>query len=187
MSWRVNWYRANKSEPLKITHEVGNNGDAWDDVEINGECICCNSGTEFWRNLKYNNEDFRKEIKCLYDHPDCDYYSITKNGFKMIILEYRQRIIDYMKDSLDLYQHPEDKDKEKHMFTVDLVKEWEREIREWEHTYLSDGGEKCYINIDLSDRKLVSGSWMYKYAIFDMIFIYKTFDWENDLMVVYGG
>ena len=105
----------------------------------------------------------------------------------MIILEYRQRIIDYMKDSLDLYQHPEDKDKEKHMFTVDLVKEWEREIREWEHTYLSDGGEKCYFNIDLSDRKLVSGSWMYKYAIFDMIFIYKTFDWENDLMVVYGG
>ena len=42
-------------------------------------------------------------------------------------------------------------------------------------------------NIDLSDRKLVSGSWIYKYAIFDMIFIYKTFDWENDLMVVYGG
>ena len=117
MSWRVNWYRANKSEPLIITHEVGNNGDAWDDVEINGECICCNSGTEFWKNLKYNNEDFRKEIKCLYDHPDCDYY----------------------------------------------------------------------FNIDLSDRKLVSGSWMYKYAIFDMIFIYKTFDWENDLMVVYGG
>ena len=45
----------------------------------------------------------------------------------------------------------------------------------------------CYFNIDLSDTKLVSGSWMYTYAIFDMIFIYKTFDWENDLMVVYGG
>ena len=42
--------------------------------------------------------------------------------------------------------------------------------------------------IDLKDNSpLVSGSWKYKYAIFDMIFIYKTFDWESYLMVVYGG
>jgi hypothetical protein len=33
----------------------------------------------------------------------------------------------------------------------------------------------------------ISDSWMYKYAIFDMIEIYKYFDWENYLMVVYGG
>ena len=54
-------------------------------------------------------------------------------------------------------------------------------------TYLIENGETNYFNIDLSDRNMVSGSWKYKFAIFDMIFIYKTFDWENDLMVVYGG
>ena len=187
MSWRVDWYRANKNEPLIITHHKDEDYGDWDEADINGECICHNNGTEFWTKLKYENEDFKKEIKCLLEHPDCDYYSITKEGFKMIILEYRQRVIDYMKASLDLYQHPEDKDKEKHWFTLDLVKEWEHEISEWEHTYLGDDGEKCYFNIDLSDKKRVSSSWMYKFAIFDMIFIYKTFDWENDLMVVYGG
>ena len=188
MGWRVNWYKADKNEPLIITHHKDEKyGDDWDEVKINGECVCWNNGTEFWQNLKYNNEDFKKEIKCLFDDPDCDYYSITKEGFKMIILEYRQRVIDYMKASLDLYQHPEEKESEKHWFTVDLVKEWEHEIREWEHSYMGDNDETCYFNIDLSDKERVSGSWMYKFAIFDMIFIYKTFDWDNYTMVVYGG
>lgn len=187
MGWRVNWYKADKDEPIIITHEVGEYGDEWDEVKINGEEICYNNGTEFWLKLKLENENFQKEIKCLFEHEDVDVYSITKEGFKMIILEYRQRVIDYMKASLDLYQHPEEKEFSKHWFTVDLVKEWEHEIREWESSYLGDDGERRYFNIDLSDRKLVSSSWMYKFAIFDMIFIYKTFDWDNNTMVVYGG
>ena len=64
MSWRVNWYRANKNEPLIITNEIGKYGNEWNDVKINGECICCNSGTEFWRNLKYNNEDSLAFVVC---------------------------------------------------------------------------------------------------------------------------
>ena len=108
----------------------------------------------------------------------------------MIILEYRQRVIDYMKASLDLYQHPEEKESEKHWFTVDLVKEWEHEISEWEHSYIGDTGETCYFNIALHKPKEefgISSSWMYKFAIFDMIEIYKYFDWDNYTMVVYGG
>lgn len=129
-------------------------------------------------NLKSSNDDFKKEIKCLHEDEDCDYYSITKEGFK----KYRRRVIDYMKASLNLYNHPEEKDSD----SLNLVSEWEHEIREWETEFI-ENGETNYFNIDLSDRNMVSGSWKYKFAIFDMIFIYKTFDWENDLMVVYGG
>ena len=182
MGWRVSWYKADKNEPLILTTE-----DGWTWPEINGELVAGNQGTECWQDLKYNDPDFQKEIKCLFDNEDCDFYSITKEGFKRIILAYRQRVIDYMKASLDLYQHPEEKESSKHWFTVDLIKEWEHEIREWEHTFLGDNDERCYFNIDLSDKKRVSGSWMYKFAFFDMIFIYKTFDWDNYTMVVYGG
>ena len=45
MGWRVNWYKADKNEPLIITHEVGKYDDEWDEVKINGECICYNNGT----------------------------------------------------------------------------------------------------------------------------------------------
>ena len=45
-------------------------------------------------------------------------------------------------------------------------------------------------NIELDkpkDKFGISGSWKYKYAIFDMIEVYKYFDWDNYTMVVYGG
>ena len=187
MGWRVSWYKANKEQPLKITI----NEDGYEDIDINGVMILNNSGTEFWQELRYNNEDFKKDIKCLKDDPDIDLYSITKEGFKMMILAYRQRVIDYMKAAIDLYEHPEEKDMRKHWFTVDLVQDYKSELREWESCYKKeDKGDDFYFNIDLQTPKTqfgISGSWLYKYAIFDMIEIYKYFDWENDLMVVYGG
>ena len=187
MGWRVSWYKADKNEPLKITVEE----DGYEYAEVNGVMILNNSGTKFWQELKYNNEDFKKEIKCLKDDPDIDLYSITKEGFKMMILAYRQRVIDYMKAAIYLYEYPEEKDMRKHWRTVDLVEDYRSELREWEQCYKKeDGGDNFYFNIDLNKPKGefgISGSWLYKYAIFDMIEIYKYFDWENDLMVVYGG
>lgn len=45
-----------------------------------------------------------------------------------------------------------------------------------------------YFCIDLTDNdEQISGSWKYKYAIFDMINVFKRFDWNNYTMVVFGG
>lgn len=182
MDWRTSWYKADKNEPLTLTVDNG-----YTCPEINGEIVASNMGTEFCQNLKYNDPDFQKEIKCLFEDEDCDYYSITKEGFKRIILAYRDRIIKYQKQALENEENPE------------LTKDWNRcsytpktliesELREWEGSYLGDNDERCYFAIDLKDNSpLVSGSWKYKYAIFDMIFVYKTFDWDNYIMVVYGG
>lgn len=109
----------------------------------------------------------------------------------MIILAYRQRIIDYTKASIDLFEHPEEQGMRKHWFAQDLLEMVKQELREWESAYKDvRSGETEYFNINLSKDKDtfgISGSWMYKYAIFDMIEVYKYFDWDNDLMVVYGG
>ena len=61
------------------------------------------------------------------------------------------------------------------------------EIREWESSYKDNDGGTHYFNIELEKENLVSGSWLYKFAIFDMIHVYKTFDWNKYTMVVYGG
>lgn len=34
---------------------------------------------------------------------------------------------------------------------------------------------------------LIRDSWLYEYSMFQLIYIYKTFDWENDLLIYYGG
>lgn len=185
MGWRVSYYKADKNEPLIFTNEE----DGSVDVKINGEAVANNQGTEFWLQLK-KNEDFQKKIKCLHEHPDCDYYSITKEGFKQIILAYRRRIIDYHKDAIENEENPE---------LLNSVHNWQRmkdtpktllenELIEWEFEYKDKNGVMHYSCIDLSDNiNLLSGSWKYKYAIFDMIHVYKHFDWDNFTMVVYGG
>ena len=186
MGWRVSWYKADKDEPLKF--RAPTELEPYVDVEINGTCVASNQGTEFWTNLKQD-PNFQKEIVCLYEDPDCDYYSITKEGFKQIILAYRKRIIDYHRQALENHQNP-DKKKEYGKYSGTPFELVQDELREWEGEWKdSCDKETQYFCIRLDDKNPneISGSWKYKYAIFDMIFVYRTFDWENSTMVVYGG
>lgn len=184
MGWRVSYYQADKTQPLKH-HRRDKDGYEW--VEVNGKEVMNNQGTEFWRELK-NDEEFKKEIKCLHPHPDCDYYSITKEGFKRIILAYRQRIIEYHRQALENEENPNLKEGDWNRCRQTPGELMKDELREWEAEYRDERGGMRYFCINLSDEKnLLSGSWKYKYAIFDMIFLLKTFDWEKYAMVVYGG
>ena len=95
MGWRIDFYKADKNEPLILTTEE----DGYVSIDVNGERILDDTTTDVWCELKQN-EKFKKEIVCLYEHPDCDFYSITKKGFEMIILECRKKIIHWIKYQL---------------------------------------------------------------------------------------
>ena len=176
MGWRIDFYKANKNEPLILTTE----DDGSVSAKVNGERILDDTATDVWYELKQQ-EEFRKEIVCLYEHPDKDFYSITKKGFEMIILAFRKKVINWMK----LILKSENDGNHKGC----LMGEWEMELLRWESEWENPKQERLsYSEIDLSNNKWkVSGSWSYKYGIFDLIHVYKIFDWENDMMVVYGG
>jgi hypothetical protein len=99
----------------------------------------------------------------------------------MIILAFRKKIIDWMEYVI------KGENDEKHKGC--LIGEWEMELRKWKSEWENpEQGRISYSEIDLSNNKWkVSGSWSYKFGIFDLIHVYKIFDWENDMMVVYGG
>jgi hypothetical protein len=40
---------------------------------------------------------------------------------------------------------------------------------------------------DLDEPEKITNSWKYEYAIFELINIYKRFDWDKDVMVYWGG
>ena len=192
MGWRVSLYKADKENPVTIEHIVDKyNKMEYDTAEINGEQLMYDQGTDVWLDLKHNNEDFKKEIKCLADNPDQDFYSITKEGFKMIILAYREKAITYLKKQIEVYKNPELKDRADYWrYDGDLLKVVEQELHTWEWSYPTDDGDRRYENICLhksKDEFGISGSWTYQYAIFDLIELYKYFDWDNYTMVVYGG
>jgi hypothetical protein len=39
---------------------------------------------------------------------------------------------------------------------------------------------------DLNRDDEVTTSWKYEYAIFELVRIYKTFDWKKNVMIYYG-
>ena len=184
MGWRVSLYKADKETPINIIYEED---EKYPFVKINGEQITYDTATDAWCYLKNKNEAFKKEIVNLFDNEDCDYYSITKDGFKMIILEFRRRIIEYMEKALDLYEHPEKKDKIEHWNTIGLVESFKHDLMCWQSEWVDTDGNKVYSELNFTNPNIISGSWSYKNGIFDMMYIYKTFDWENYTMVVYGG
>lgn len=186
MGWRVSIYKADKNNPISINvDEYG-----YESADINGERIAYDCGTDTWCTLKHSNEEFKKEIKCLKEDCDQDFYSITKNGFKMMILDFRNRIIKNIKKSIEVTETPEIKEtKYDYAYTPDALQYLKEELREWETSW-GDKDDEHYMNIVFAeDRKLfgISGSWLYKYAMYDMLEIYKYFDWDNYTMVIYGG
>jgi hypothetical protein len=47
---------------------------------------------------------------------------------------------------------------------------------------------KCLTPYNLNeDLPQITDSWKYEYAIFELVHIYKTFDWNKNIMVYYGG
>lgn len=41
--------------------------------------------------------------------------------------------------------------------------------------------------IDLKNNDTLTHSWKYEYTIFNLVHIYKTFNWDNDMLIYYGG
>ena len=39
---------------------------------------------------------------------------------------------------------------------------------------------------DLTEGDAITTSWKYEYGIFEMIRIYKSFDWKKNVMIYYG-
>lgn len=54
------------------------------------------------------------------------------------------------------------------------------QLSEWENDF-----GFCAVDTDLSC-KCVTSSWLYEYAIFEPVRLYKTFDFENDVLVLLG-
>ena len=50
--------------------------------------------------------------------------------------------------------------------------------REWGNKFLNP----YYLDEETTDGAIVK-SWEYEYAIFNLVYIYRTFDWENDYLI----
>lgn len=168
MGWRISWYECDKSEPIK--KEVIDEEDF--EIKANGRMILNNEGTSVWKDLMIKKSDeFMEEITDLYPHPDLSVYSITKQGLLLIIKKYQENILSAYKD---WWNGGEPSDGINSILLHNL--------RRTVHLWSSD------LITDLSDDKFkVTNSLYYEHSIYNLITVYKHFDWENKTLVVIGG
>lgn len=122
-----------------------------------------------------------EELKERYS--DDGFTLLTKDDFKSVIEADRQKIVDWLQSLLN---------PDKSQVTAPNLSKEERKHLEWKYE-IEDKLDKWsgkYFGIspiDLDEsRERITGDWSYEYAIFELVRVYKAFDWENDELVLIG-
>ena len=122
-----------------------------------------------------------EELKKRYE--DYGFALLTKDDFKAVIEAYRQKIVDWFESLLN---------PDKSQITFNKLSQKERKHLEWEYEIRDkldywSGKYFGILPIDLDEtRERITGDWSYEYAIFELVRLYKVFDWENDDLVLVG-
>lgn len=104
---------------------------------------------------------------------------LTKEGLLSIIESYRNKTIEYYKKlRTNDFDYPLNKDS--HMDNL------LRSITNKLATFGDGGRLEYFINLK-PDSLLLTESCYYEYAIFNLVAIYKFFDWDNNCLIFYGS
>ncbi len=132
--------------------------------------------TELFEIGKYVKYD--KHMIPFYDfdiEADCEagFYIMTKEGLKFIIGDYHLKVYNMYKNLSN-----ESRRNTRAFF--------ERRAREWDSSSkLKMNMNPYYLDEEKTDGEIAK-SWQYEYAIFNLVHIYRTFDWDNDYLIYSG-
>lgn len=99
---------------------------------------------------------------------------------KHIIDMYEHLINNTFEKSFERYNFSKEID-EKELHYQRLLSHCRDHLRWWKPEF----GDYTAINLDKEKDMLVE-SWLYEHQIFDLVRIYKTFDWENKCLLFFG-
>lgn len=113
-------------------------------------------------------DDLKSEFFTKFSDSDCEFSVATKELFLAIIEDYRLNTLNWYTSQLD---EPYEK----------LIENNKRMISEWG----GDGLKMTPYDLSNNSDNIVS-SWKYEYAVFELVRLFKSFDWENDVLIYNG-
>lgn len=117
------------------------------------------------------------EIKNRY--ADYGFALLTKDDFKAVIESYRQKVANWFDSLLHPAEPEEEEEAEENQF-----EKWKKAIQNKLDAW---SGKFGFFPFDVDENKeKITTSWRYEYAIFELVRVYKAFDWENDDLVLVG-
>lgn len=128
--------------------------------------------------LEYIIESYKKRISDYYNDMMNPFFGV-KNG----ILE-RDKPCEFLNSIKTDYKYPENDT------TFDFTKITQQEqnalFKIIEHVRSMRTEWTCLEPYDLENGESVTSSWKYEYGIFELVRIYKSFDWKRNVMIYYG-
>lgn len=123
--------------------------------------------------------DYSEDMENFYDFDgeENDFKIVTKEKLKEIIESYHKNIKNNFNKLFNIISNEECKDK-----IIDVVSHLGRKKTEWDNEF---GVFPYYLDQENTDG-FIASSWLYEYAIFNLVYIYRTFDWENDYLIYSG-
>lgn len=144
-------------------------------------CAVYHIGKEIYEFGKYVDWAFKMQEKndSIFDSEELkeqyvDYEPVlcSQEDFLFAINEYKQNIINYYKSLLE--------EEEGVPIEYKCKRHIKNQLGEWQNNF-----GICPIDTNL-ERQTINRSWLYEYSIFELVRVYKTFDWENNSLVLLG-
>ena|ERR1035437_3480717 len=162
---------------------------------------------EFGKYTEFDNEKFftpfwdNKEFQKYYEG---DFWIVNKEFLKHIIEHYADKVKLYYNKMLSpFFSGKYDREPSEFLNTIKTKYGGDEHEHKFDFSKITDNEQTQLFNIiehvkgmrsewvnefayDLGENDKITGSWKYEYSIFELVRIYKTFDWENNELVYYG-
>ena len=167
MSYRINWYSIDKTVDIDWNNAYKHTVEGYGLKPIFSDCA-----TDLIESI-YKKNDFISLRDERFNNGDCNAFILSKEGLLYIINE----AINIVKNTLESGLKDKD-DKYYNRFATPeyLIK---RDINEMSFNLYN-------VNDNKDDYQLTE-SWQWRYGIFNLIYLYKVFDWNKNNLVLIGS
>jgi hypothetical protein len=108
---------------------------------------------------------------------ESEFYIVGKKFLKAVIENYTEKVKKIYVDLLDGITN-------EHVTFKEIPADKALKLFEHVHGNSFEWLQVTPYNLDSGDA--ITTSWKYEYSIFELVKIYKTFDWKNNIMIYYG-
>ena len=117
-----------------------------------------------------------------------DFYLVGKKFLESVADVYSNKVKDYYKTMLEPFLNDDKypRLKEPKDYNPQDVLKMAEHIRSMASEWGSIPPFLSQLPYDLKNGDAVTTSWKYEYAQFELVRIYKTFDWKNNVLIYYG-
>ena len=124
--------------------------------------------------MQEKNESIFDSEELKEEYVDYQPVLCSRDDFLFAINTYKQNIINFYKGLLEEDNQNKIPIEQRHKNHI------KNQLSEWENSF-----GLCPIDTNL-ERETINRSWIYEYAIFELVRVYKAFDWENNALVLLG-